>query len=111
MFSEAGVRQIERSELEVVGALNDGVICGVKVDLRVVEVSASELRARYGDPAVFAISEKDRAFDRPDIERSVGASVDGDLRTEVRGGTTMRQNGGKGNLPGWCGRTAAPRSC
>jgi hypothetical protein len=47
-----------------------------------VEITAPELRASHCDPAVAAVTDKDRALNRAEVESSVFAVVNHHLNTQ-----------------------------
>ena len=83
MFSQMRVSDVEGSESEVRGCLDDGVVGSIQVDGAVFEVSAAELLAGDVDNAVFAVSHENRASNGAHDEGGVFALVDHNLKKET----------------------------
>ena len=79
VVSEIRVLDIVGTESDSGTAFDDGVVGGVQVHFRIVEVSAPELGSCHRDFAIVAVDEEDRPLDRSDVEFGVLAAVDRDL--------------------------------
>ena len=79
VISEIRVLEIVGTESDSGTAFDDGVVGGVQVHFRIVEVSAPELGSCHRDFAIVAVDEEDGSFHRSDVEFGVLAAVDRDL--------------------------------
>ena len=79
---EEWISEIIWSERQIVRALNNWLIIGVKEDLGIVQISAPKLRAGHTDSAVAAITEENWTFDWSDVKSGIFTFVDHNLETE-----------------------------